>query len=513
MDIDPGQAIQELLKAFEESRTRVQNLEDTLAAEREAAAVVAAERAEEQEQHNHLREKYEALKTTQRELKRALSETNAAQAQLVADTEAYQEHALELTEAKAGVDKALRDLQARYEDLKLKKTRKTNNSSEIESLTAEVGRLTVELAKATKQKRCAEESYRKLDKLYNEELELSDGFSKRYDQLSVTNKEVMKKYIALEKESSTLKEVLNFFLKTRRHSKHSQMCDDLKARNLKLREECRTLQTRKDETEKTCIEVIGAAEKIHKDDAQLRATIDTLRTITEALWNRVQNGRVPTAVARILYDAYMDALPSSIHERPDFWSLQPIAKIDTNLRDLLASDPVCEGFLERLVYLPMRTVWCSAARLHVLAFNPTHRYHPKRDSWTLAPDICVGPWRELFLDVEDSIFYVGTYRVHDLRHLCPGGTPAPAAISTLKIYHAANLGTLEPDERTKVIKNGFPSGILDTNCMGLECVGFNHVLYDSLLRRSSGTKREVQETEPEEWGTDAKRLRMGSEEV
>jgi hypothetical protein len=73
--------------------------------------------------------------------------------------------------------------------------------------------------------------------------------------------------------------------------------------------------------------------------------------------------------------------------------------------------------------------------------------------------------------------------------------------------YVAHLGTLQPDERTQVIKNFFPAGVLDADCMGLQCIGFNRTLYDALLRRSSGIKREADQIEPEEGRTVAKRAR------
>lgn len=45
-----------------------------------------------------------------------------------------------------------------------------------------------------------------------------------------------------------------------------------------------------------------------------------------------------------------------------------------------------------------------------------------------------GHWRELFVDVGDSVVYVGTYRCHDLRHLCPGGTPPPELVVSCPLF-------------------------------------------------------------------------------
>ncbi|KAJ6450610.1 hypothetical protein C8R45DRAFT_946644 [Mycena sanguinolenta] len=451
----------------------------------------------------HLRAKYEALKTSHRELKRvgspllAFSELDAKQADLVSNAAACEQLALDATQAvrlfmfilicssdayfgKRGVaDEALRDLQTRHDALKAKKARKSakDSSEQVAELTTDVNRLNRELNEANKR------SYSKLDNVYNEELELSAEVLKRYDKLSANNKEVTRKYLALEAARSTT-------------------CGDLKAQNSKLLE--------------TCTEVIAAAEQMNGETVQLRAIINEARgqgnrlesvlNVNQAFRNRVQ-----TTVARALYEDFMSALASSVvGGRPDFFSLRPVAKLEVNLTQYLATDPVCAGAVSSALYLPGRTVWSSSDRLHMLAFWPTHRYHPTRGTWSETSDISdlVGSWREVFIDVEDSIFYVGTYRCHDLRFLCPGGTPPPDAVSPLEMIRAARLELLPPEERPGVIKYFFPSGIIDADCVGLQCIGFNSILYDALQRRSTGIKREPDDLFTAEWQRDTKRTRL-----
>ncbi|KAJ7815869.1 hypothetical protein B0H14DRAFT_3878089 [Mycena olivaceomarginata] len=539
---DPGKAIEQLLGAFNESRARVQSLEDTLVLERQAAHNALSEarastlnaslkleaqvttlrkenaalkedaaklqrvREEESDEELNLQEEYDALKITHRELKHAYSESKAAQEKLVADAAVYEQIALESAHAKAAVDGALRDLRVQYDALKTKKTRKNNkNSQEVEAvLTADMNRLTEELVAAKKRAKSSAQAYSKLDTLYNEELELSKEFSNRYDKLVATNKELTNKCFALEKGSSTFKAT----------------CNELEARNLKLDQEYRALWTRKNEIEKICTEAVRAAQKTNEEATEHKALrmesraqedrLEQARTINQAFRNRIQSGRVSTAVARILYDDFMRTLPSIIPGRPDFYSLQPVAKIEVSLAEYLTADQVCAGFLNSAFYFPGRTVWSSPERLHILAFTPTHKYN-MRGTWTESSDILdlINLRREVFIEVQESIYYVGTYRLHDLRYLCPGGTQPPETVASLDMLNAAGLGTLPPEQQTQVINRAFPRGGLDADCTGLECIGFNRTLYDTLLRRRSGIKREAGDVGLEARGTDIKRRRSG----
>ncbi|KAJ6448432.1 hypothetical protein C8R45DRAFT_1046179 [Mycena sanguinolenta] len=382
MAIEPKEAIQQLRGAFKESKGRIQSLErtivlerqiaqdalsraaqnharsleETLARERDAAqdalsqlnkgyleisfkheAEISALRKEitvlredsaelkrekdDEEEAIHLRAKYEALKTSHRELKRAFSELDTKQAYLVSNAAACEQLALEAAQAKGVADEALRDIQTHHDALKAdyKKARKSakNSSEQVAALTAEVNALTGDLNEANKRVKYSQEAYSKLDNVYNEELELSAEVLKRYDKLSANNKEVTRKYLALDAARSTSTTGLE------------TTCDDLKAQNLKLIQENQALSARKNELEKTCTEVIGAAEQMNEETIQLRATIKTLRdegrvqenrlesvlNINQTFRNRVHNGRV-SASNSIPHDA-LQRQSTDIKREPD----------------------------------------------------------------------------------------------------------------------------------------------------------------------------------------------------
>ncbi|KAJ7351173.1 hypothetical protein DFH08DRAFT_859801 [Mycena albidolilacea] len=494
------------------------------AALKEDAAILQRVREEESDEELNLQEEYDALKITHRELKHAYSErrphrrnwsqmlpcTNRLRLNLHMRYEPRSEFNPPKYDIyrpgpqKAAVDGALRDLRVQYDALKTKKTRKNNkNSQEVEAaLNADMNRLTEDLAAANKRAKSSAQAYSKLDTLYNEELE----FLQRYDKLVATNKEFTNKCFALEKGNSTFKAT----------------CNELEARNLKLDQEYRALWTRRNEIEKICTEAVRATQKTNEEATEFKDTIHALRiesraqedrleqarTVNQAFRNRIQSGRVSTAVARILYDDFMRTLPSIIPGRPDFYSLQPVAKIEVSLAEYLTADQVCAGYLNSAFYFPGRTVWSSPERLHILAFTPTHKYN-MRGTWTESSDILdlINLRREVFIEVHESIYYVGTYRLHDLRYLCPGGTQPPETVASLDMLNAAGLGTLPPEQQTQVINRSFPRGGLDADCMGLECIGFNRTLYDTLLRRRSGIKREAGDVGLEALGTDIKRRR------
>ncbi|KAJ6553313.1 hypothetical protein B0H19DRAFT_1156174 [Mycena capillaripes] len=480
------------------------------------AADAAAVKAEVEEADGDLREKYEKLESAYRELKHAFSELQTGQAELAANANAYEQLALEAAQEKADVERALQDLQSKYAS---KSKTAVKPVQAIASLKTDIERLKAELASATRLHDTHGEAYAKLEGKYKDQKSLVLELQHQYDKLSDTNKKVTKELITLKKAPAPTSESWKEYeeLKTER-DRLKATCSDLEVQNLQLHQDCRNVRTSKNLLEQTCDEIIEAGENLECEAAHLRDTIASLQnesrlmddrlkhveTVNRACRSRIQNGRVPTSVARVLYEDFMNKFPPSVGERPDSSSLQRIAKAGINLHDYLASDPICKGYLEHVLFLPKRTVWSSTARLHALAFYPTHYYHGW-DTWAEVTDLSAmaGSWSELFLDVDDSIIYAGTYRLYDLRYLCPGGTAPPEGVSSLEMESAAHLGALPPNQRAQVIAAKFSSGVIDTDCMGLQCIGFNATLYDALRRRIHGTKREGDEIE----GPEVKRAR------
>ncbi|KAJ7444792.1 hypothetical protein B0H11DRAFT_2291106 [Mycena galericulata] len=460
-------------------------------------------KVEAEESEARLQEKYDTQKQSYRELKRGYSELSAAQEEMAANVAAYEQMALDAGREKSEAEAALRDLRRRYDELKAKKRSKNpqenskESAAQIELLTDEVSTLTQNLADS---KKASGEELSKLRSMYREQKKLSGELQRQYDKLSATNQEVTKKCIALEKASKATAESglgQEYAELKISHENLKTAFSDLEARNGQLQQECHDLWTSKKEMAKarrspTCTEVCDAAERMEREGMQSRSTITALENrvgnlteANEALQSRM-NERIQTSMACAQYSAFMDRFPYAVHARPAFHSLQLVGRVEMNLRDYLAADPACQASADRALYIPKRTIWASAACVHALAFAPTHRYDANTAHWTPGSDISSldDAWRDLFLDVGQSVYYVGIYRCHDLRHLCPGGCEAPENVSALAMLDAAHLGsTTPPAERTRILRSFFPQGMLTAHCVGLECIGFNQALYDALRDR------------------------------
>ncbi|KAJ7111683.1 hypothetical protein C8R44DRAFT_798468 [Mycena epipterygia] len=261
-----------------------------------AEAVTAAElRAEAEEDEAPWHEKYTALNTTNRELKRAYSELKAEQAELVANATAYERIALDVAQEKANVDTALRKLQQRYDDLKAKKSRKSAqlNSGEltaqVKSLTAEVSSLKEDLAKAIRSGTTSAEALSKLERTYRAQKDLSREIQRQYDRLSSTNQETTKRCIALEKDAKADREIKRKYDDLRiAHDELKTTCGQLEAQNAKLTQDCGNLWETRNDLAKSCADVVQAAEKMDADAIQMRNTISALREESRGLQYRLQ---------------------------------------------------------------------------------------------------------------------------------------------------------------------------------------------------------------------------------
>ncbi|KAJ6580341.1 hypothetical protein DFH09DRAFT_1309669 [Mycena vulgaris] len=130
-------------------------------------------------------------------------------------------------------------------------------------------------------------------------------------------------------------------------------------------------------------------------------------------------------------------------DHPPFATSSPACHLDTNLHAFLAKDATAKSVLNHALYLPKRV--SKTADVHFIAFGPSHRYDRVTSNWVEGSDLTSlhGRIRELFVKWVDSILYVGTYKCHDLRSLCPAGTTLPSGISEREIADAA-LGLPRP---------------------------------------------------------------------
>ncbi|KAJ7235375.1 hypothetical protein C8J57DRAFT_1572157 [Mycena rebaudengoi] len=477
------------------------------------------------ESEAELQEDYDTLTTTNRELKRAISELSAAQAESAANARACEEIALQTANAKSKLDKFLKEfaeLQFEYCTLKAKrKGGKTDAKSaafatQVESLTTTMNALKQDLAKTTKSQEKGAQVLEKLDKKYREQKDTNFQLQKAsqdvcgisYDDLLNNNKDLTQRFIMLQQNSLSTSKLAEEYesLKGRHQALQSTLeemqesYNDLQEGHEQLQQTCDDLETNADLMQAFVAEATNTkAQRSSTESGQLalqdqdrRELEDRVRQLTQN--NETIQAQMQTAVARALYEEFMERFPSLIPGRHDFHFLEPICTTDVKLHAHLAS--ICES---RLIFTEARSVvipaLCACAGL-----GPTHHHSYSAGSWIAGSDVSDlgGTTRDLFMADEDSIFYVGTYKCHNLEHLYPGGTVAPEVISPLEVMYAAHLGAMTPVDTAVVINHFYPGGSILVGCVGLQCIGFDRSLYDTLRRRlnSGGTRRKADSDGP-----------------
>ncbi|KAJ7101850.1 hypothetical protein C8R43DRAFT_242504 [Mycena crocata] len=135
----------------------------------------------------------------------------------------------------------------------------------------------------------------------------------------------------------------------------------------------------------------------------------------------------------------------------------------------------------RTLHCPKRSIWCGSERVHVLVFAPTHEYWYETDTWAVSTKMAgyLGKEFDFFINQGSHVYYVGTYKVHSLRTVHPPGSRITSDVSQAAILRATGLSAHLKEKITEC----FADGEIKTECFGLQCVGFDQQLYDSLRQR------------------------------
>ncbi|KAJ7667203.1 hypothetical protein B0H17DRAFT_1088997 [Mycena rosella] len=148
---------------------------------------------------------------------------------------------------------------------------------------------------------------------------------------------------------------------------------------------------------------------------------------------------------RQLYRTFMNALSSAV-DRPFKLGAEPVQTVGTNPLEIFRHDfPTSR----RSLHCPKRTVWCGGNRAHALMLP------------------LLGQKVDFFVNQGTSVYYVGTYMVHSLRSVHPPGSKIASDV----VRSDPACGGPEPAPGIR------------TECFGLQCVGFDHLLYDELCLR------------------------------
>ncbi|KAF9463638.1 hypothetical protein BDZ94DRAFT_594006 [Collybia nuda] len=214
------------------------------------------------------------------------------------------------------------------------------------------------------------------------------------------------------------------------------------------------------------------------------------------------NNRAEEGIDNAEFQSFLGELQSPL-ERPGYRFLSPVYG-KTQLSKLklchalkVTLNGLCD--LKNPLYFPGRTRWLTP-NLHALVFGPTFIRNSKENRWvkgtTLSSDH--GTIGELFFEKDSKICYAGTYKCHYSTKWFPEGIAVSKDMwpELPGVVEAARSGL------TSLSKNkGFDAstllklyevGAIKLDFLVLECVGFNHVLYNKLLQEyipETGSKR------------------------
>ncbi|KAJ6448249.1 hypothetical protein C8R45DRAFT_1134334, partial [Mycena sanguinolenta] len=277
--------------------------------------------------------------------------------------------------------------------------------------------------------------------------------------------------------------------------RHTATYERLKAKHIKLKEQSTELENNNEELKQTIRELIDLVECLQEEcqeNKDLVTMVDNLsRRYTESETKcaslecriaQIPNKDIVEIVeAHAKYLQYMSELSCPENPPPSLTTLDAVCHMSVNLHGYLAQNSAARRFLNHVLYLPRRLF--AFSDFNYLAYGPTACYEPSTDSWSEGSDLVAfhGGTRELFVEREAFIVYVGTFLCHDLRKLHPAGTNLPANILPKTIMHAA-LGDL-PSNHQRIIKQRYPDGRIKVEVTGLQCVGFNTELYDIIRKR------------------------------
>ncbi|KAJ6450609.1 hypothetical protein C8R45DRAFT_883515 [Mycena sanguinolenta] len=254
--------------------------------------------------------------------------------------------------------------------------------------------------------------------------------------------------------------------------------DKLKKGTKELRNDKEELQQVVDNLSRQCNETKEARGHLEEKCALLETRIAKLDEEIEA----------ETEVER-KYWHYMSDLPMPERPPPPWSTLEAVCHKNTNLHAYLSRDPTAGLFLNHVLYLPQRVLRLPGHDF--LAYGPTGRYNRAANAWIEGSDLVDfhGGTRELFIERENTITYVGTYKCHDLRTLQPVATNSPTVISPKEIMNVA-LGLLLPENHREVIEERYPDGKIKMDVTGLQCIGFNTELYDAMRKRYANGRKD-----------------------
>ncbi|KAJ7609958.1 hypothetical protein FB45DRAFT_1122665 [Roridomyces roridus] len=255
-----------------------------------------------------------------------------------------------------------------------------------------------------------------------------------------------------------------------------------------LRSKYEAVKAKKNSQRGTLNDLRSENEVLRRDAAARVIKIEELQEVVDKLKEDAEQ----ILAANEAYRKYMFALPGVKVTRLHYHALEPVGSRHSNLLVLLAQIPAAK-----------KVIAMNDSRSYLLAFGPTHQFNQTTNQWSKGSDLAAfdGWTREVFVDRGDFIVYLGSYKCHNLRKLCPGGLPRLNEISEQELHDAA-LGVPWPQQHAHLLRARFPNGKILVEATGLQFMGFNQRLYDTLkVKFASSVRKRKAEDEREKEGT------------
>ncbi|KAG5649670.1 hypothetical protein H0H81_002573 [Sphagnurus paluster] len=187
-----------------------------------------------------------------------------------------------------------------------------------------------------------------------------------------------------------------------------------------------------------------------------------------------------------VFDKFMAGFPVPVI-RPDHHFLLPIGKKEMDMALHLSSEPTLKEYTSSILRFDGRLIqWHNTC--HGLAFAPSPRHEiSEGKQWCSAPEFSslFDQVRELFYEANGDLFYSGTYKCLSASQwskegvICTRDSVLDAIIGAPRSKNGRSA--IQRCGKQK-IKQLYQDGILRADSLILQCVDFNHVLYNKLLQ-------------------------------
>ncbi|RDB20069.1 hypothetical protein Hypma_013127 [Hypsizygus marmoreus] len=244
------------------------------------------------------------------------------------------------------------------------------------------------------------------------------------------------------------------------------------------------------ETKKSqCEANVSLQEKLDESERQLKELTQENETFLRHLVQESQRAardHSAVSLASILksrqmfynskeFNQFLNHLPIPA-VRPDYRFLLPIGARDTKISLYLARDPSLLPYSQTYIRFSEVIRWDSS-KCHAVAFGPLSPHDGDQGSYF---SNLHGQTRELFFESEKQLYYAGTYRCLPTKGWSGEGALLPPDMRIEGILDQVGADTTtHPTQLSKIM---YRDGSLRVDCMVLQCVDFNHALYNRFLQ-------------------------------